>query len=92
MHSIDERLERIAQHEHLGAFWRLEVQPPTVEGPLSGLLVAFKDSFAVAGTERDSGVPFLLERSEVDAPAVRLHRDAGATSSASSPCTSWRGG
>lgn len=79
MHSIDERLERISRQEHLGAFWRLDVQQPTVEGPLSGRLVAFKDSFAVAGTERDSGVPFLLERSETDAPAVRAHRDAGAT-------------
>ena len=79
MHSIDERLERIDRHADLGAFWRVGVQEPTADGPLSGRLVAFKDCFAVAGFERDSGVPFLHEHSAADAPSVRRHREAGAT-------------
>lgn len=79
MHSIDERLERIEREAHLGAFWRVGVQQPTTDGPLTGRLVAFKDCFAVAGFERDSGCPFLHEHCEIDAPVVRRHREAGAT-------------
>lgn len=79
MHSIDERLERIDRHAHLGAFWHVEVQPPTSEGPLTGRVVAFKDCFSVAGMDRDSGAPFLHERCTVDATSVRRHREAGAT-------------
>ena len=79
LHSIDERLERIDRHAHLGAFWRIEVQPPTSEGPLTGRVVAFEDCFSVAGMDRDSGAPFLRERCTVDATTVRRHRAAGAT-------------
>jgi Asp-tRNA(Asn)/Glu-tRNA(Gln) amidotransferase A subunit family amidase len=79
VHSIDERLERIERHADLGAFWRVGVQEPTSDGPLSGRLVGFKDCFAVAGFERDSGVPFLHEHTTADAPSVRRHREAGAT-------------
>jgi aspartyl-tRNA(Asn)/glutamyl-tRNA(Gln) amidotransferase subunit A len=79
VHSIDERLERIDRHADLGAFWRIDVQEPATDGPLTGKLVAFKDCFAVAGYERDSGVPFLHEHCTEDAPSVRRHREAGAT-------------
>jgi aspartyl-tRNA(Asn)/glutamyl-tRNA(Gln) amidotransferase subunit A len=79
VHSIDERLERIERHADLGAFWRVGVQEPQGDGPLAGKLVGFKDCFAVAGLERDSGVPFLHEHCTEDAPSVRRHREAGAT-------------
>ena len=93
LHSIDERLERIDRHAHLGAFWHVEVQPPTVDGPLTGRVVAFKDCFSVAGLDRDSGAPFLHEHCTVDATSVRRHRGGRRDDRRQARrCTSWRGG
>jgi amidase len=56
--------------------------PPTGHGPLSGVRVAVKDLFAVAGHRVGAGVPTWLDTAEIEtrsAAAVQTLVDAGAT-------------